>query len=152
DATAHITGNPFFPPIFHHQMGVTLVLLLLLAAIFLKGFKEAIGLAVAIVGVYLALNVVVIGRALGAVWQHPEYIPQWKAALFERHGSAAMMLAVAVLLFPKLALGLSGFETGVAVMPLVKGDPGDRNSHVAGRIRNTKKLLGTAALIMSVLL
>ena len=78
DATAHIIGNPFFPEAFHHQIGVTLVLLALLAAIFLKGFKEAIGLAVGIVGVYLVLNVVVIGRALLEVLQHPEYIPRWR--------------------------------------------------------------------------
>ncbi|MBC7910320.1 MAG: amino acid transporter, partial [Pyrinomonadaceae bacterium] len=50
---------------------------------------------------------------------------------------------IALLLFPKLALGLSGFETGVAVMPLVQGPH---------RIRNTRMLLLTAALIMSVLL
>ena len=62
------------------------------------------------------------------------------------------MLLVALLLFPKLALGLSGFETGVAVMPLVEGEPGDTPERPAGRIHNTKKLLRTAALIMSVLL
>ena len=62
------------------------------------------------------------------------------------------MLLVALLLFPKLALGLSGFETGVAVMPLVQGDAGDTPEMPAGRIRNTRKLLRTAALIMSVLL
>jgi hypothetical protein len=62
------------------------------------------------------------------------------------------MFAVAALLFPKLALGLSGFETGVAVMPLVKGDPSDDPDKPAGRIRNTRRLLTTAAVIMSVYL
>jgi hypothetical protein len=62
------------------------------------------------------------------------------------------MLVVALLLFPRLALGLSGFETGVAVMPLVKGSPDDTDSHPVGRIKNTRKLLTTAALVMSVLL
>jgi hypothetical protein len=54
--------------------------------------------------------------------------------------------------FPKLALGLSGFETGVAVMPRVKGDPDDDPARPKGRTGNTKKLLRTAAVIMSVLL
>jgi hypothetical protein len=62
------------------------------------------------------------------------------------------MALVAMLLFPKLALGLSGFETGVAVMPLVRGDTDDTERDPRGRIRNTKKLLTAAALIMSVLL
>ena len=149
DATAHIVGNPFFPDVFHHQIGMTLVLLTLLSAVFLKGFREAIGLAVMIVGLYLALNIVVIGWAFNEVLHHPEYIPRWKEALVTQHGSPVMMLAFALLLFPKLALGLSGFETGVAVMPLVKGD-GDAD--IPGRIRNTKKLLASAALIMSVML
>jgi hypothetical protein len=151
DATAHVIGNPFFPSIFHHQMGMTLVLLALLSAVFLKGFKEAIGLAVGIVGVYLVLNVAVIGRAIGEVIQHPEYLPRWKDELFTEHSNPLMMLVAAFLVFPKLALGLSGFETGVAVMPLVKGD-GDLEGETAGRIAHTKKLLRTAALIMSVLL
>ena len=51
------------------------------------------------------------------------------------------MLLMAMLLFPKLALGLSGFETGVAVMPLVRGDDTDTEQAPLGRIRNTKKLL-----------
>ena len=62
DATAHIIGNPLVPPRFDHPILLTLVLLAALCAIFLKGFKEAIGLAVVIVGFYLALNVIVIGR------------------------------------------------------------------------------------------
>jgi hypothetical protein len=63
-----------------------------------------------------------------------------------------MMVAVALLVFPRLALGLSGFETGVAVMPLVEGAPDDSPAYPQGRIRNTQKLLTTAALIMSAFL
>ena len=66
-----------------------------------------------------------IGWGLGYIVAHPELLPRWRDALFVQHGSWATMAGVSLLLFPKLALGLSGFETGVAVMPLVKGDPGD---------------------------
>jgi hypothetical protein len=152
DATKHIIGNPFVPPVFDHPVALTLILLALLSAVFLKGFKEAIGIAVVIVAVYLALNAVVIGLAVVRILEHPEYFPRWKNALLVQHGSPWMMLAVSMLLFPKLALGLSGFETGVAVMPLVKGAPGDTEANPAGRITNTKKMLRTAALIMTVLL
>src|SRR5207248_7263291 len=62
------------------------------------------------------------------------------------------VIAISLIIFPKLALGLSGFETGVAVMPLVKGEPGDDPKEPRGRIRNTRKLLVTAAAIMSVCL
>ncbi len=62
------------------------------------------------------------------------------------------LIGASLLVFPKLALGLSGFETGVVVMPLVEGDPKDTDENPKGRIRNTHKLLTTAALIMSVLL
>ena len=152
DATAHIIGNPFVPGAFDHPIGLTLVLLSALSAVFLKGFKEAIGLAVAIVAIYLALNLVVIVWGLNELLHHPEYVPRWRDALFVEHGNVLMMAAVALLLFPKLALGLSGFETGVALMPLVQGDSGDDPERPSGRIHNTRKLLRTAALIMSVML
>ena len=50
----------------------------------------------------------------------PETVADWQHNLSANHGSPLAMAAVALLVFPKLALGLSGFETGVAVMPLVK--------------------------------
>jgi hypothetical protein len=146
DAAAHFTHNPFTSRWMSSQMAVTLILLSILAAIFLKGFKEAIHVAVVLVGTYLALNAVITIVALLHVVEHPHLFVDWKRALFEHHGSVLGMIAIALILFPKLALGLSGFETGVAVMPLVKAE------NIEERIRNTRKLLTTAALIMSVFL
>jgi hypothetical protein len=151
DATAHLIHNPLAPAWIRHQLGLTLVLLALLGAVFLKGFREAIGLAVTIVFLYLALNAVVLARCFYEVYQHPEVFRSWRAMLFAGHSSPLAMIGMAVILFPKLALGLSGFETGVAVMPLVRGT-GDDPARPIGRIRNTRKLLLTAAVIMSVYL
>lgn len=175
DATAHIIENPFTPALMKHQMGVTVILLALLGAIFFKGFKEAIGIAVVLVGIYLALNVVVIGFGIIQVFTHPHHLPEWKAALLSDprvHGNFWLVIAVSLIIFPRLALGLSGFETGVAVMPLVKGDKElsedeledihstrdgrrpmpDTQALLKSRIGKTQKMLRTAALIMSVML
>ena len=83
---------------------------------------------------------------------HAHTLVEWKSALIVSHGSPMAMIGISLLLFPKLALGLSGFETGVAVMPLVKGSPKDTKEKPAGRIRYTHRLLVCAALIMSVFL
>ena len=152
DATAHILENPLVPAWVEHPVWLTLFLLTGLAIVFLKGFREALGLAVPIVVVYLLLNAVVIAWGLQYIVAHPEVLPRWRDALYQDHGSWPAMLLLALLLFPKLALGLSGFETGVAVMPLVRGAASDTDERPKGRIRNTQKLLTTAALIMSVLL
>jgi hypothetical protein len=152
DAAAHIIQNPLVPPWLNHPLPLTILLLLVLGGIFLRGFGEAIALAVAIVIVYMTLNVVVVGAAIREIWARPDVLTNWRTMLVTEHGHPVMMIAMAVLLFPKLALGLSGFETGVAVMPLVRGDADDTEDAPRGRIRNTKKLLLSAALIMSVML
>ncbi|MDQ3009573.1 MAG: amino acid transporter [Acidobacteriota bacterium] len=156
DATVHLVENPFTRHFFHgHEVAITLGLIAFLGAIFLKGFKEAIGLAVVLVAVYLVLNLVVVCVGIYHVAIHPEAISRWKETMFSMpsvHGNPFLIVGVALLVFPKLALGLSGFETGVAVMPLVKGDAGDDPKQPAGRIRNTRKLLLSAALIMSFML
>lgn len=152
DAAAHVVENPFVPAIMHNRMGVTLVLVALLGLIFLKGFKEAIGVSVLLVFSYLALNAVVLCAAGQHVVEHASKIDDWWHKLTVQRGSVWTMIGVSALLFPKLALGLSGFETGVAVMPLIKGDPDDTEEKPLGRIRNAKWLLATAAVVMSLFL
>ena len=146
DAAAHFVHNPYTPPALQNQMGVTLILLAILGAIFLKGFKEAINVAVVLVAVYLALNAIVCLVGIFHVLLHPTLIVDWKRALFTQHGSLLSMVGLSCLLFPRLALGLSGFETGVAVMPLIKSE------NLEERIRNTRQLLAKAAMVMSVFL
>lgn len=176
DAAAHIIENPYVKQLAEgHQVAITLTLIALLGAVFLKGFKEAIGIAVFLVATYLLLNAVVVGRGLMDVISHPNVFPQWWHDVtsgawvhtippdtvhnhpnpfmnWQNAGSLLMVVAASLMLFPKLALGLSGFETGVAIMPLVEGEPGDTEQRPKGRIKNTKKLLVVAALIMSVFL
>ena len=152
DAAAHITENPLGRVLSGHEVPITLTLILLLGVIFLRGFTEAIGVAVGIVALYLVLNVVVIGRALWEVGMHPGLLTNWRDMLFVQYGSPLAMAAVAFLLFPRLALGLSGFETGVLVMPLIQGCDDDNPARPACRIRNAGRLLTVAASIMSVLL
>ncbi len=140
DATAHVTENPFTDFLHGYEVPITLALIGLLGAVFLKGFGEAIGIAVGLVAVYLALNVVVVLSGLAEIVQHPDLIGDWRRALSADHGNPLVMIGAALLVFPKLALGLSGFETGVVVMPLVEGEPGRlaaRNRRAASATRTS---------------
>lgn len=153
DATAHIIENPLAPEWFRgQQVPITLVLVLLLGVLFMRGFSEVIGLAVGLVALYLALNVVVIATAAVALVRNPAPVDHWWISLTAEHSNPWMMVAIALLVFPKLALGLSGFETGVAVMPQIRSNPGDTGQAPEGRIAGARKLLLTAALTMSVFL
>jgi len=152
DAAAHLGENPYTRALHGHEVVVTLLLIALLGAVFLRGFNEAIGIAVALVGVYLTLNLVVVGAGLAAIARQPHVVRAWRDTLTHTYGSPLPLIGLAVLLFPKLALGLSGFETGVLVMPLVRGDPTDDPAHPLGRIRNGRRLLTAAAVIMSLFL
>jgi|KBSSwiStaDraftv2_1062776.scaffolds.fasta_scaffold18784_1 hypothetical protein len=176
DATAHIVENPFVEhnlQFLNHKIVVTLILIGMLGAVFLKGFNEAIGLAVGIVAVYLVLNLITIVTGFYEIMVHPDVFGNWQNAVWSHPavgGSFIWIIIAAMFYFPKLALGLSGFETGVVVMPLVKSDveaprdeikalhatrvdegdaSPDAQAHLAGRIRNGKKLLAGAAFIMS---
>ncbi|GGO90536.1 APC family permease [Wenjunlia tyrosinilytica] len=153
DATAHLVENPHLTGTLHgHQVAITLVLVAALGAVFLKGFTEAIGISVVLVGTYLALNVVVVAVGLWHVISSPHLVVDWSHALTAEHGSPLVMVGLALLVFPKLALGLSGFETGVAVMPHIEGGPEGTEERPLRRIQGAKKLLTTAAVIMSVFL
>ena len=146
DGAAHLIHNPLMPHWVDHQTIVTLLILAVLSGIFLKGFKEAIDVAVWLVGSYLILNAIVVCAGVLQIIHHPEVLHGWRMAIAMRHQNKWMMIGISLLLFPKLALGLSGFETGVAVMPLIKANSQDE------RIRNAKRLLISAATIMSVFL
>ena len=146
DGAAHFIGNPITPHWMDHQIIVTLLILAVLCGIFLKGFKEAIGIATVLVVAYLALNAVVVTVAIRDILHHPQVLSNWHLALMHTHESAGKMLLISIILFPRLALGLSGFETGVAVMPLITA------ANTEERIRNARHLLVTAAAIMSVFL
>jgi len=150
DAAIHVAENPLVPSFLHgREVLITLVLLGALGAVFLKGFKEAIGIAVFIVAAYLLLNLVVVGVGFYEIASHPQSFVGWQNALFANYGNPLLMLGASLLVFPQLALGLSGFETGVGLMPLVRGEEGDNPERPEGRIRNTRRMLTVAALIMS---
>ncbi len=153
DAAAHAIENPFAPSWLHgNEVLVTLGLVTLLAIVFLRGFREAIGVAVMLVVVYLSLNLVVVVVALMHVAQNAVVVTDWWGAVTTQHSNPLVIVGIALLVFPKLALGLSGFETGVALMPQVNGGPTDTESNPVGRIRGTRRLLSSAALIMSAFL
>src|SRR5207244_3424456 len=75
------------PRAFDHPLVITVALLVLLGSIFVRGFKEALGVAVVIVFSYLGLNVIVLLTSANHLIAHPDLIGRWREALFAAHVS-----------------------------------------------------------------
>ncbi|WP_432561139.1 APC family permease [Kineococcus sp. SYSU DK003] len=151
DAAKHALENPYVPQFLEgHQLGVTLLLLAALGAVFLRGFREAIGVAVVLVVVFLGLNAVVVVDAVAHVVGQPVSVERWWEAVLAQGSSPWAVLGAALIVFPQLALGLSGFETGVLVMPQIEGTNSGRG--LADRIAGARRLLTVAAIVMSTFL
>jgi hypothetical protein len=162
DAAAHLISNSLYAstaaPAMRSQLFVTCFLLVLLGAMFLKGFSEVVGLALVLVIAYLGLTAVVVVAGLLHLATHPELLRHWLGEITAgryhlEHAPIAgsgpwVALGIACIVFPKLALGMSGFETGVLQIHLVEGTKDDP-ANTAARIANTRKLLLAAAVIMS---
>jgi hypothetical protein len=153
DATVHLLENPYLPPFLEGQaVAVTVVLLLILGGVFLLGFTEAVAVAIPLVAVFLLLNAIIIGAGIYDAVTQPGALADWSAALTSFGGGFGDIAGPALVAFPLLVLGLSGFETGVSMMPLVAAKGATPEEQLASKIRNTRKLLTTAAVIMSVYL
>jgi hypothetical protein len=153
DATVHMSENPYLPQFLGgHAVLITVVLLLILGFVFLLGFSEAVGVAIPLVVVFLSLNAVVTVVGIVEVFTTPGAFSTWTHALTTGHSGVFGLFGPAVLAFPALVLGLSGFETGVSMMPLIASTGKTPAERLKSRIHNTRKLLTTAALIMSVYL
>jgi len=153
DASVHMVENPAFPGFLHGQeVLITIVLLLILGGVFLLGFNEAIGVAIPLVAIFLALNAAIVVVGGIDVFSTPEAISLWVDRLTADGSGFGDIVGPAVLAFPLLVLGLSGFETGVSMMPLVAADGATEEERMRKKVRNTGKLLATAAIIMSVYL
>ena len=157
DATVHLLENPAAPEFLRGQaVPVTIVFLLVLGGVFLLGFTEAVAIAIPLVGVFLLLNGTVIAVGLVEVFADPDAWADWLGALTLTEkgvgGGPGDILGPVLLAFPLLVLGLSGFETGVSMMPLIRSNGHTPAERLASRVRNTRRLLTLAALIMSVYL
>jgi hypothetical protein len=108
----------------------------------------------------LLVNVAVIGSALYyliATSDGMHFVREWESTIRpeigdirkETGGPLFAALRLALLTFPAMAIGLSGFELSMASAPMVHGDATDDPKHPVGRIRYTRLLMLAAAVVMS---
>ncbi|QYF75341.1 amino acid transporter [Cryobacterium sp. PAMC25264] len=153
DATVHLLENPAAPDFLDGQaVPVTVLFLLVLGGVFLLGFREAVSVAIPLVALFLLLNGIVIVVGLFEVVTQPDALTGWLSAVASVGAGPGDILVPVLLAFPLLVLGLSGFETGVSMMPLVASAGRTAEERLASRVHNTRKLLTFAAGIMSVYL
>lgn len=123
-----------------------------------RGFnRKVLYIAAPAITLYMILNGIVIAAGVNYLLDNPERVTSWWAnlgvglpnELSSWGGNGLTIALLCFFLLPQLSLGLSGFEMSLIVMPQVRGPRGEDAQNPQGRIRNTRKLLIVAALIMS---
>src|SRR5437588_6948540 len=151
---------------WNRQLVVTILLSIIgfiFWAFFRRGFtRKVIKFSAVVVILYLLMTALIIGSGLSYLWAHPELVSAWWSRLALGHwhpqapflapGAWGMMAAICFLSFPKVALGLSGFELSMVVMPLVKGHAADLPADPRSRVRHVRQLLVVSAAIMALYL
>ena len=152
DASVHVLENPFFPDFLEgHAVGLTIALLLVLGGVFLLGFSEAVAVAIPLVLAFLGLNAVVVAVGVGDLLADPGLLSSWTDRLASGGGGRAGCSARPSRPSPRWSWGCPASRRG-------EHDAADRcrrpqpRERLTARIRNTRTLLTTAALIMSVYL
>jgi len=151
---------------WNRQLVVTILLSVvgfIFWALFRRGFtRKVIKFSAVVVIVYLAMTAFIVGSGLWFLYARPEFVRAWWSKLAQGHwhaqaqfaapGAWWYMAAICLLSFPKMALGLSGFELSMVVMPLVKGHASDLPADPRSRVRHVRQLLFVAASIMALFL
>ncbi len=126
--------------------------------------RKILLVAAGAVTTYLALSAIVIVAGVIYLVGHPEIWQAWQDAIFlvhptddaapgdAPHGWVWAWLGIALWSFPQMALGLSGFEMVMNVVPQIRGAGHGHPDILAGRARNARKLMCWAAAIMAVYL
>lgn len=149
--------------ILDRQLVVTLLLTtatLALWAFWQSGSPRVfLRVATVVVIAYLVMNLIVLTSAVSFLAGPGQSLFHhwWSNAQIDLREEVGMagplaigkLLRLALVSFPYVALGLSGFELSMAVTPLVSGDARDSPDHPHGRIRNMRKLLVAAACVMA---
>jgi hypothetical protein len=180
DAAVHVLGNTYYQqhvswlfrswlpglipwPGLTEQLGVSIVLAVTAFGFYFflvrqltRGF---LGLAVGVCLLYLAVNAALFAAAWGHLQAHWHLVEAWESNLRPaigdiRAGSTttlAFLGLLALVTFPPMAIGLSGFELTMASAPLVQGSPRDDPRSPWWRIFNTRLMMALAALIMCAL-
>jgi hypothetical protein len=122
---------PYTPSFLHrHAVGVTMGFLLILGGVFLLGVSEAVVVAIPLVALFLTLNAVICVVGIAQVAAHPVLMANWMQALTGHSAGFLDIAGPAAVAFPLLALGLSGFETGVSMMPLVAANGATKRQQI----------------------
>src|SRR5829696_2961477 len=88
-ATEQVAGNPIVPELLRErEITLTLALVAILGGVFLKGFREAIGLAIFLVGTYLLLNLIIVAVSIYQIATNPAVLADWTGSLFTRTQAA----------------------------------------------------------------